>query len=118
MKMKHITRNTNRSHRSETKSRRAARVRIGLVLACALGFLLAGVAVFHEVVPWKPESDGVALAQVPPTHDPRTAYPEADDPTGGGLPPLGGTEIPASQMEWRLLGTTTVVHRKSPYCST
>ena len=49
--MKHVSRNTNRSHRSGKKARRAARVRFGLVLACALGFLLAWVGVWHEVLP-------------------------------------------------------------------
>ena len=60
--MKHITRNTNRSHRYSARDRRAARVRISLVLACTLGVLLAWAGVWHEVLPWKSASDGVALA--------------------------------------------------------
>ncbi len=95
--MKDIARITNRSHRSHAKSRRAARVRVGLVLACALGVLLAGVAVFHEVVPWTPASDGVAVAVPPAVDDPDIIGPEEEDPTGGGPPPPGGTEIPDAQ---------------------
>ncbi|MCH9003642.1 MAG: RHS repeat protein [Planctomycetes bacterium] len=79
--MKHVPRNTNRSRCSGTKGRRAARVRISLVLACALGVLLAGVAVFREVVPWKPESDGVAVA-IRLINDP-----EPEDEGGGGTNP-------------------------------
>ena len=94
--MKDIARITNRSHRSHAKSRRAARVRVGLVLACALGVLLAGVAVFHELVPWRPASDGVAEA-VPAIDDPDITGPEEEDPTGGGPPNPGGTDIPDAQ---------------------
>ncbi|MCH9035187.1 MAG: hypothetical protein IID42_11915 [Planctomycetes bacterium] len=71
-KKKHIARNTNRSHRYSARDRRAARVRISLVLACALGVLLAWVGVWHEVLPWKSQSGGVALAEAPPTNDPST----------------------------------------------
>ena len=94
--MKDLARITNRSHRSETKSRRAARVRVGLVLACALGVLLAGVAVFHEVLPLRPASGGVVVA-VPAIDDPDITGPEEEDPNGGGPPPPGGTDIPDAQ---------------------
>ena len=63
--MNDITRITNRSHRSHTRDRRGARVRISLVLACALGVLLAWVGVWHEILPWNSASDGVAVAKLP-----------------------------------------------------
>ena len=62
--MKNIIRNTNRSHRSAPRARRAARVRISLIWACALRVLLGWVGVWHTVVPWKSASDGVAVAKL------------------------------------------------------
>ncbi|MCH8147932.1 MAG: RHS repeat protein [Planctomycetes bacterium] len=95
--MNHVIRGTNRSHRSHTRDRRAARVRISLIWACALGMLLAWVGVWHGAVPWISESGGVALAAPPPTDDPCTSLPDEDDPTAGGPGPGPSTEIPDAQ---------------------